>query len=143
MKQILHLLSFVAFTFGIGMLVSLAGCSNSTSQTSAPQANLTWTNATANTDGSVFSPATDQKQITIQYGTTKGGPYPSQAISPGAATAMTVALPASPTCGVSYYFVLMTVGNDGMTSAPSAEISKALVACAPATPNPPTNVAAS
>ena len=129
-----------AIMMGIIAALALGACSRSVSQTSIPQATVSWVNPSLNTDGSVFNPATDEKQTNVQYGTTSGGPYPNLAVSPADASSVVITLPATPVCGATYYFVAMTVSNDGNVSGPSNEASKALPACPKPTPNPPTNV---
>lgn len=88
---------------------------------------VSWVNATANTDGSPFNAATDQKGVTIDYGTTAGGPYQYSVTSAGAGTSYSITLPA--TCGKTFYFVAHTIANDGAQSAASAQASKVLPLC--------------
>jgi hypothetical protein len=93
---------------------------------------VTWVNPTARTDGSAFNPATDQASVTVNYGTTKGGPYTGTATSPGAATSIVIQLPLTPTCGT-FYFVGTVTDTGGLVSDPSAETAK-VYACRPGAP---------
>lgn len=93
----------------------------------------------ANTDGSPLTPA-QIADITLLWGTTKGGPYPASykdtALTPDAAGNVNLLLTALnlPATNATYYLVGVTDGVDGMTSPQSGEISFTYRA---AVPNPP------
>lgn len=123
-------------------LTLLAACTpNATSQTAAVSDTVTWTNPTANTDGSAL---TDLASVRLQWGTVSGGPYSTGSLVVTDTTAAPVTTATIPRAGTgvgTLCYVAVAVSAAGQQSAPSNEACKT-VAPPPPTPNAPTGLAA-
>ena len=123
MKKIAGVL--VALSFVLGFISPIA---------SAGDATLTWTAPTTRADG---SPLTNLAGFRIRYGTAIGS-YPNVVQVPGAS--VTTFLVPNLTGGVTYFFVMSAYDANGIESANTSSVSKAIPI---SPPNPPTNVVVS
>ena len=123
-------------------LTLLAACTpNATSQTAAVTDTVTWTNPTANTDGSAL---TDLASVRIQWGTVSGGPYSTGSLTvtdTNASPVTTASIPRAGTGVGTLCYVAIAVSTAGTQSVPSNEACKT-IAPPPPTPNPVTNLTA-
>lgn len=120
----------------------LAACTpNATSQTAAVSDTVTWTNPTANTDGSAL---TDLASVRLQWGTAAGGPYSTGSLivaDTSAAPVTTATVPRAGTGVGTLCYVAVAVASSGTESAPSNEACKT-VAPPPTVPKAPNHLSA-
>ena len=116
--------------FSLASLLLIGGCA------SAGTATLSWINPTANTDGSALVLAS----INVYRAASATGPWTKIGSTTAAGTPPAVPATYTDTTapdGVTVYYAVTAVGEDGMESVQSTIVSKAMPA---PIPNPPTNL---